>query len=707
MQVLTTWVLRHKKVVAAAWLALMVAGAAASASLNGAFSKDFTASGPAVKVNQSIIHHFGTGGSVMPLVPVVTVPRGTTVYQPAVRRQLDRAVDTIAAAVPGARVASYASTGNRVFVSADGRTTFALVYPPLGAGDPNNPAALAAAKHAVAHVTVAGAPVHLTGEQALVNNGIRSKGLGVVAETALGAGGALIVLAFVFASFIALVPLLTALVAIMSTLLIVRGLAVVTSMSQIIELLIALIGLGVAIDYALLIITRWREERQGGAENEEAIHKAMQTAGHAVMFSGVTVAVGLLALVVLPVPFLRAVGIGGMLIPLVSVAVAVTLLPVILASVGPRLDWPRIRREDRASRAWMRWGRFVSKHRVAAAAAGLAVLGALLVAANGIQLGVSKADSLAKQGDARAGLVELEHSGIGAGAIAPIETLTSRSNAASAARRLDGVDGVRGTVSPVSWSRGGTAIVDVVTTPDYASAAGRATLSAVRRVAPTVSDSVGGAAAANADFIHSVYGSFPLMIALIALLTFVLLARAFRSLLLPLKAVALNVLSVAAAWGAIVLVWQDGYGSHLLWGLPATESISAWLPLMMFAFLYGLSMDYEVFILARMREEYDATGSTSEASVRGIARTGRLVTSAALILFLGFVSMSTASVTDVKVLATGLGVGILLDATIVRALLVPALVGLFGRWNWWLPRRAAVLLRVSPTPVRRLAPAES
>jgi RND superfamily putative drug exporter len=187
------------------------------------------------------------------------------------------------------------------------------------------------------------------------------------------------------------------------------------------------------------------------------------------------------------------------------------------------------------------------------------------------------------------------------------------------------------------------------------------------------------------------------MIALIAAITFVLLARAFRSLILPLKAVILNVVSVTAAWGVLQFVWQAGHGSHAIWGIEPTGSITAWIPLMLFAFLFGLSMDYEVFILARMREEYDKTGSTTEAIVRGIGRTGRLVTSAALILFLAFLSLASGPGTDVKVMATGLAAGILLDATIIRALLVPALVSLFGRWNWWLPSLPARLLRVAPS----------
>ena len=193
------------------------------------------------------------------------------------------------------------------------------------------------------------------------------------------------------------------------------------------------------------------------------------------------------------------------------------------------------------------------------------------------------------------------------------------------------------------------------------------------------------------------YGNFPLMIALIALVTFILLARAFRSLLLPAKAVILNVVSVGAAWGVLTLVWQHGHGSHLIWGIQATGSITSWIPLMVFAFLFGLSMDYEVFILARMREEYDATGSTQTAVVRGIGRTGRLVTSAALILFLAFLSLASGPDTQVRMMATGLAAGILLDATVIRALLVPAVVSLFGRWNWWLPQLPARLLRVAPS----------
>jgi RND superfamily putative drug exporter len=234
-------------------------------------------------------------------------------------------------------------------------------------------------------------------------------------------------------------------------------------------------------------------------------------------------------------------------------------------------------------------------------------------------------------------------------------------------------------------------VVDIFTHTD-----GSSTVDRVRQAAHQLGTDVrvGGIVAENSDFIAAVYDSFPLMLAVIALLTFVLLARALRSLLLPVKAVLLNLLSVAAAWGVLTLVWQRGYGSNAIWGLSAAGSIPSWLPLIVFAFLFGLSMDYEVFILSRMREEYDATGATDVAVVRGLGRTGRLVTSAALIMFLGFVAMASAPSTAVKMIATGLGAGIILDATVVRALLVPAAVALFGRFNWWLPTPLERALRV-------------
>ncbi|HEY7908766.1 MAG TPA: MMPL family transporter, partial [Thermomicrobiales bacterium] len=471
--------------------------------------------------------------------------------------------------------------------------------------------------------------------------------------------------------------------------------------SFIVQFLIGLIGLGVAIDYALLVVVRWREERAAGYSNADAVQRAMETAGMAVIHSGTTVAVGLLALVALPIPFLRSVGFGGMLIPLVSVAVAVTLLPVVLATIGPWLDWPRGRREAHVSHAWTAWARMVIRRRWVAVGAALLILGVLLASALTLNPGDPQTDALAQSGDARDGLVALQQAGIGAGALTPIYALAQPADADTVAARLAQVGGVRAAIAPndPAWRRDGSALITVLPTTDANSGAGHATLDHVKQTAHSGSPQarIGGDAAANVDFVSAVYGNFPLMIALIAIATFLLLARAFRSLLLPLKAVLLNVLSVGAAWGVLSLVWQHGYGSGLIGGGTATGSITAWVPLMVFAFLFGLSMDYEVFIMARMREEYDRTGSTNDAVIEGIGRTGRLVTCAALILTLAFVSMASAPVTEIKMLATGLAAGILLDATVIRALLVPALVSLMGRWNWWMPTVPARLLRITPS----------
>jgi RND superfamily putative drug exporter len=709
---LTRWVLAHKRLVVIGWIAFTIAGIAAAGPASKALKAEFSVPNKeSWNTNVEIAERYGSDrNGTAPLVPVVTLPEGKTVHSPGASAELKRVDERLRAALPGSRIASYGSTGSDAFVSKDGRTAFALVYP---RADPKaqfgeNSKAEKAARDALQGAQVAGAPVHLTGFDALANESGGNGGPGVLLEALIGGFGALLVLVFVFGSLLALVPLLMAIVSIMTTFLLLYGLTQVTAVSPIVQYLIALIGLGVAIDYSLLVATRWREERSHGRSGDEAVQRAMETAGRAVIFSGITVGIGLLALMALPLPFLRSMGYGGALIPLVSTLVAITLLPVVLAKFGGRLDWPHLRTDENASRAWTRWAKAISRRRWLAAGTGIAVTAALAVAATDLRLGVSDADTMARSGDAKQGLVALEQAGIGEGALLPHEILVgSSTDPERVATSLHQVQGIHGAAAPTGseWRRGDTALIQAIPIADSGSDQGKATLERVQDTAHVagVDVRVGGQPAANADFIDAVYGSFPLMFGLIAITTFVLLARAFRSLLLPAKAILLNVLSIAAACGVMALVWQHGHGSEAIWGIQATGSISSWIPLMVFAFLFGLSMDYEVFILSRMREEYDRTGSTDAAVIEGIGRTGRLVTSAALILFLAFVSMASGPETDVKVFATGLAAGIMLDATVVRALLVPAIVSLLGRWNWWLPERPAKLLRVKPS----LAKAES
>jgi RND superfamily putative drug exporter len=689
------FVLRHKLAVTLFWLVLFLAGGAASGKLSGQLSHDFTFPDTAAdKANHAVLASYGNGASTDPLVPVVVLRSATSVDDPAVKQAFDAA-----AISPRMRVVSYPSTGDRRFVGSDRRTLFGLVFvpPARGASAPDYAGQIT---RAMSRVLPAGATVHVTGISALSAVDDTGSGSGVLTETLIGGLGALVVLAFVFGSLLALVPLLVAAVSIVTTFLLVLGLTGITDVSFIVQFLVALIGLGVAIDYSLLLVNRWREERAHGWSGDEAVHRAMASAGRAVLLSGVTVAIGLIALVVLPVPFMRSVGYGGMLVPLVSVLVTLTLLPVLLSTVGHRVDWPRIRRGGSASRGWRTWAGGVVRVRWVAATAALLILGALAVAGAGIKLGDAHSGALARSAPpaATAGLADLTRAGIPSGVLTPVEVLIPAGTQPPST--LDGLQGSYATVAPSDpgWNQAATRLLVVLPSDEASSDAGKATITRVRdalRAVPGAQTAGHGVLEKDAE--HALYGPFPLLLALIGLVTFILLTRAFRSVLLALKAVLLNLLSLAATYGVLVLVWQNGQGSHAIWGVPATGAITFWVPLMAFAFLYGLSMDYEVFILARMREEYDRTGDTRSAIVEGLGRTGRLVTSAALILFLTFVSLATAPDTDIKILATGLGAGILLDATVVRSLLVPAAVSLFGRWNWWLPAMAARLLRVPAT----------
>jgi putative drug exporter of the RND superfamily len=343
------------------------------------------------------------------------------------------------------------------------------------------------------------------------------------------------------------------------------------------------------------------------------------------------------------------------------------------------------------------------RRRWVAALVALAAIGVLFVSFLGIKIGSADSSSLAKNGAAFDTLQVLKDGGVTTGSLTPIEVLAETDRAQSVAQTLGGVDGITHALVPTGpgSSVDGHTVVVLIPSAETVNSSSVEVVRAVTSLADRTDGVLGvtGLGNAQVDFLHAVYGNFPLMLLLIALLTYVLLVRAFRSLLLPLKAVVLNLVSLTAVYGLMVLFWQEGYGSQAVFGIQETGAVTFWIPLMVFAFLFGLSMDYEVFILSRIREEYDGGASTDDAVILGIGRTGRLVTSAALILFLAFAALASGPGTDLKVLATGLGFGILLDATIVRSVLVPSLVSLFGSWNWKLPDAVARLLRIAPSVV--------
>ncbi|HST84806.1 MAG TPA: MMPL family transporter [Kineosporiaceae bacterium] len=694
------FVLRHRWWVIGFWLIALVAGGVAAGKVPDRLSFDFSLPGQEGYETEVKLAEAYNIGAYAGYIPVLTVPAGEKVVDH--KADLQAVADKIRA-IPGSgvQVIDYASTGNPKFITDDGRSAFALVYAPQPQGfvDPLADVFDQTVQSAAAE---RGLTASVTGYNQLAAGSEDNDGPSVLVETLLGAVGALVVLLFVFASFLALVPLMIALVSILSTFLVVLGLTTFTDVSFVVQFLIALIGLGVAIDYSLLVVSRWREERARGETNEDAVVIAVKTAGHAVLASGITVAISLVALVVVNVPLVRSMGIGGMLIPVVSTLVVLTLLPAFLSLAGSGMDWPRIRKEGHASRGWSAWARGVVRFRWVAAGAAIAALTVAIIPIFGIQIGQSSSDSLASNGVAHDTLVSLRQNGVGSGVLTTMNVLVKPGGDAQAlAAAAEQVDGVRmAVIAPPG--KGG--VTDIIVVPDHETVDNNsvAVVTAVREATQDLPgyNGLAGLGATVLDYQKAVYANFPYVLTLIALVTFVLLVRTFRSILLPLKAVVLNLISVTAVFGIATWFWQDGHGSDAIFGIAGTGAMTFWLPVLIFAFLFGLSMDYEVFILARMREEYDRTGSTAYAVEHGLGRTGRLVTSAALILFFAFAALASAPGTDIKVMATALGVGILLDATIVRALLVPALVSLFGKYNWWLPVGVAKLLRVEPSPLK-------
>src|ERR1700753_4020173 len=384
------FVIAHRWWVLATWLLLAVAGGYAAPKAISALTYDFGLPGQAgYEANQQIVQQFGSGGDNAPVLRVLV--DGRQLVSAASARTIMQAAGK---AAPGARVVSYA--GQRSLLAADGRTGIVLVYPHPVPGADAYAAALPALQHAASTLRRSGVPVVVTGQDALQNGG--GGGSGVLAETLFGGAGALVVLGLVFGSFLALMPLAIAAGSILTTFLIVWGLTGLTSVSFIVQYLLALIGLGVAIDYALLIVTRWREERGRGADNAQAVERALATAGRSVLFSGVTVAISLAALIALPVPFWRSVGFAGLLIPVVSVVAALPLLPALLLVAGPKLAWPNRRSADPASRVWRSIRTAVVRHRWVAAVAAGVVLVVLAAPVLGLRLGAATNASLASTG---------------------------------------------------------------------------------------------------------------------------------------------------------------------------------------------------------------------------------------------------------------------------------------------------------------------
>ncbi|HEY5294916.1 MAG TPA: MMPL family transporter [Gaiellaceae bacterium] len=692
-------IVRRRRFVIGLWIVLTAFGAFSAGQVSKRWFQSFSIPGySAYEANQRTLRAFGSGEQA-PLVAVFHTSGDITKSS-----GIKAAVNAATAVNPGSRSSSYWSTGSRAYVSRDGQTAFAEIYPP---GNPtfSSSVHIKQVRSTLKKTTPKGVQSYLTGRDALVDASSGGAGPSVLTEGMIGGAGALVILLFVFGTLPAvLMPIVVAIAAILNTFTLVWLLTYITNVSIIVQFLIALVGLGVAIDYALLMIFRFRDELREGEDVETAIVETMTHAGRSVIVSGSTVAVGLLSMVVLPLPFIRSIGIGGLLIPAVSVITAITLLPALLAVLGTRINSVRLLPKRFVDQGhpedgpWGRWARFVMRRPLPIAIAGLAVVGVLVF--YGVQLNPSESQAKDQpgSGDAVAGRTALSDAGISPGVMKPFVVLVEHgAKSEPIAAKLRAVPGVAGAAAPVAWRKGPNSLVEAFPAVDGASPQIQSIVTRVHRALNGTNATLGGVAAEDRDFVHAVYSNFPYVLVFVILLTFVLLARAFRSLILPLKAAVLNLVSLGAAYGIIVFIFQLGHGSEAIWNVPATASIIPWIPLMIFAFLFGLSMDYEVFMLTRMREAYDETGDTPHAIALGLARTGKLVTSAALVLMFAFFVLSSSPGTDIKQFGIGLAAGIIFDATIIRTLLVSALMRLLGDWNWWLPDRAARLLLIKPS----------
>jgi putative drug exporter of the RND superfamily len=562
-------IVRHRRAVIGVWVVLTLFGGFSAGQVSKRWFESFSIPGySAYEANQRTLHTFGTGEQA----PLVAVFHSTGDVTKATG--IKNAIGGAAKVNPGSRVSSFWSTGSRAYVSKDGHTAFAEIYP---SGTPgfSSTVHIPKVRAALKAATPAGIQSSLTGRDAIyaaTSGG--GKGPSVLTEALIGGLGSLVILFFVFGTLPAvLMPIVIAIASILNTFSLVWVLTYITNVSVIVQFLIALVGLGVAIDYALLMIFRFRDELREGEDVETALVETMTHAGRSVIVSGSTVAVGLLSMVILPLPFIRSIGIGGMLIPAVSVVAATTLLPALLATLGTRINSVRLLPKRFVDSGhpedgwWGRWASLVMRRPVPVAMVGLAIVGTLVY--SGLQLNPSEAQlkDFPGSGDAINGRTTLADAGISAGVMKPFVVLVEggRSRGPIVAK-LRATPGIAAAVAPPDWRKGSSSLAEAFPTIDSASKSVRTTITRVRAELTGTGGTLGGVAAADRDFVKAVYSNFPYVLAFVLLLTFVLLARAFRSLVLPLKAVILNLVSLAAAYGIIVFIFQQGHGSESIWG---------------------------------------------------------------------------------------------------------------------------------------------
>ncbi len=586
-------------------------------------------------------------------------------------------------------VASVADPFQAGTLSPDRRIGYAVLTLDIPEREMGKPA-FTVLSNAVSGTDVAGLRVELGGDAVFLNAEDSSSG-----HVGIGLLVALLVLLVVFGTLVsAVIPIGLSIVAVGA------GIGGITLLASAMDVSVSavpvagLVGLGVGIDYALFVVARYRENRSAGQENSQALVNAMGTSGAAVVFAGGTVVIATAALAITGVGVLTSIGLATSIMVFFAVAAAVTLLPALLSLLGDRIDTGRLARRHRPDKAaedtaWWRFGHRVSARPWPYLLASVGILLAIAAPAIWIQTAFPAAGDAPAETTHRQAY-DLLAKGFGTGINAPLLVVVDFDQAGAVAsdlpaltRDIASIPGITSVGDPRFSTDDSTAVFTAIPTTGPADPDTSATIGQVRAAIPD-NVYVTGITAVTDDLNTQLSTTLPWFIGAVIAVSFFLLMLVFRSIAVPLKAAAMNLLSIGAAYGVLVAVFQWGWGSSLI-GLEGPTPITSIIVVIMFPILFGLSMDYEVFLLSRIKEEYVRTGDNTESVARGLAGTGRVVTSAALIMVAVFLSFVASPVPSLKMLGLGLAVAILVDATIIRMVLVPATMALLGKANWWLP----------------------
>jgi len=702
----TRCALRFRRSLLAVWLVLLIAGGIASTRLSPLLSNGFGVPGTDSSRAATVLQqHFGDRGDGEYLLVFAT----RRSVDPPLRAQLQATIARAVLRIPSAHAGPVRSAGRHVL--------YDTVVSQLDLAQ----AATHTARLRRALRLPGGVHGYVTGQAAIQHDldPVFSSDLRH-GEFAIAIPAALAVLLLVLGlSAIVTLPLLFASATIAATLGLVFAVAHAVVMATYVTNFVELIGLALAIDYSLIVVYRFREELEHDDAVEEAVVRTMTTAGRSVVFSGATVTLGLALLLFIPVPFVRSLGIGGFLIPLVSVAAATTLLPALLSLYGrrgsARIPLSRRRRDGPGFWHWL--ARSIMRRPLLFLAGGSALLLLAAAPAFALRLTPGSADGVPRTLPSVHGF-DLLRGALGAGALSPTQvvidsgrpggagTTAVREAIARLTIRLNAdpeVAALRPLIEPTRRYEE----IAVIGRHEYGRQQAQHFVARLRTAIVPQSRFprgtrvlAGGGAPQGVDFLQRSYRAFPWLVLAVLALTYPLLLRAFRSLLLPLKAVLLNLLSVSASYGMLVVFFRWGLGARTF-DLYRVDQIEGWIPIFLFALLFGLSMDYEVFLVTRMRESWDAGLDNTHAVADGLERTGRIVTAAAIIMVAAFSGFVDGRIAGLQEFGLGLAVAIFVDATIVRAVLVPSLMAVLGRWNWWLPTRVARLVGVEPSALTR------